>query len=153
MLAETVFIGLGSNLGEREKNLKEAIELLSRKCEIVQRSAVHETEPFGFEDQPMFLNQIVEARTKLEPLKLLEFLKGIEKKIGRKEAFRNGPRIIDLDIIFYGKRTINEKRLVVPHPQMHKRAFVLKPMAEIAPGFVHPLKKKTVKELFGMVAR
>jgi 2-amino-4-hydroxy-6-hydroxymethyldihydropteridine diphosphokinase len=146
-LTETVFIALGSNIGEREKNLERAIGLLAEKCEIVKKSRVHETEPVGFKEQPLFLNQVVEAKTGLSPEKLLGFLKGIEKKMGRKKTFRNGPRIIDLDIVFFGKRTVSEKNLSVPHPRMHERAFVLEPLAEIAPFFVHPEKKKTVAGL------
>lgn len=144
---ERVFIAIGSNLGRREENLGTAIALLSKKCGIVKKSLVRKTEPIGFREQPLFLNQTIEVKTELEPKELLLFLKGIEKEMGRAGTIRNGPRIIDLDIIFYGGRIVKEENLEIPHPRMHERKFVLEPLADIAPEFVHPVKKKSIEKM------
>ncbi len=145
---EDVYIGAGSNLGDRRKNLKEAIrELKKQGIQIIKISPLYETKPWGVEGQPPFLNLVLYCRTSLEPLRLLECLKGIEEKLGRKETFHWGPRVIDLDILFYGTRIINEPALTVPHPYLRERAFVLKPLSDIAGEFIDPLTGKTVKAL------
>jgi len=142
-----VFIGLGTNLGDRQHNLEVARNALTQKLEFLRESSIYETAPWGYLDQPAFLNQVLEAQTELSPLKLLSFLKDTEKEMGRQENFRYGPRMIDLDLLFYGYRIIHTPQLQVPHPRLAERAFVLVPLAEIAPDLVHPLRRQTIKEL------
>ncbi len=142
-----VFLGIGTNLGDRERNLQEARAALSQRLEILKESSIYQTAPWGYLDQPAFLNQVIEAQTDLSSLNLLDFLKQTEKQLGRQANFRFGPRLIDLDILFYGNRIIQTPRLQVPHPHLTERAFVLIPLAEIAPEFVHPQNKQTVTQL------
>ena len=142
-----VFLGIGTNLGDRERNLQEALAVLSQKMVILKQSSVYQTAPWGYMDQPAFLNQVIEAQTDLSSLNLLGFLKDTERQLGRQANFRYGPRLIDLDILFYGDRIIQTPRLQVPHPRLAQRAFVLVPMAEIAPEFVHPQKGQTITQL------
>lgn len=142
-----VFLGVGTNLGDRQRNLQEALSALSQRLEILRESSVYQTAPWGYLDQPAFLNQVIEAQTALSSLNLLDFLKHTEKELGRQANFRYGPRLIDLDILFYGNRIIQTPRLQVPHPRLTERAFVLVPMAEIAPDFVHPQNKQTIAQL------
>jgi len=142
-----VFLGIGTNLGDRERNLQEARAALSQRLEILKESSIYQTAPWGYLDQPAFLNQVIEAQTALSSLNLLDFLKQTEKQLGRQANFRFGPRLIDLDILFYGNRIIQTPRLQVPHPRLTERAFVLIPLAEIAPEFVHPQNKQTVTQL------
>ena len=142
-----VFLGIGTNLGDRERNLQEARAVLSQKLEILRESSIYQTAPWGYLDQPAFLNQVIEAQTDLSSLNLLGFLKDTEKLLGRQANFRFGPRLIDLDILFYGNRIIQTPRLQVPHPRLTQRAFVLVPLAEIAPEFVHPQNKQSVAQL------
>lgn len=142
-----VFLGIGTNLGNREQNLQEARDALSQRMEILKESSVYQTAPWGYLDQPAFLNQVIEAQTALSPLNLLGFLKDTEKHLGRQANFRYGPRLIDLDILFYGNRIIQTPRLQVPHPRLAQRAFVLVPLAEIAPDFVHPQNMQTITQL------
>ncbi len=146
-MSERVFIGLGTNLGDRQENLARARELLSEKLSLTAVSRIYETEPWGYADQPKFLNQVIAGETELTPTRLLDFLKRIEKKIGREQTFRYGPRVIDLDILFYGDRVVKTKRLEIPHPRIAQRAFVLVPLAELAPGLVHPVTGKSVEEV------
>lgn len=142
------YVGIGSNLGNREENCLKAIRLLFHKGIAVRKeSAMYETEPWGVKDQPMFINMAIEIETDRAPLELLRLLKAIEEEIGRKETVRWGPRKIDLDILFYDDLIINEPGLRIPHPHMHERGFVLKPIAEIAPEKIHPVSRKTIKEL------
>ncbi len=147
-----VHIGIGSNLGSREKNCMKSLDLLSAAGIVVRkRSSMHETEPWGVREQPDFINMVVEVETGLEPLKLLKALKEIEDKMGREETHKWGPRIIDLDILFYNDLVIDTPELKIPHPLIHEREFVLKPLSEIAPDKVHPVPKKTVRELLAEV--
>lgn len=142
-----VFLGIGTNLGDRERNLQDALAILSQKMVILKESSIYQTAPWGYLDQPAFLNQVIEAQTDLSPLNLLGFLKDTEKALGRQANFRYGPRLIDLDILFYGNRIIQTPRLQIPHPRIAQRAFVLVPLAEIAPDFVHPQTKQTIAQL------
>lgn len=148
---ESVYLALGTNLGEREQNLQVAIDALQAEMRLVKKSAIYVTPPWGFEDQSEFLNQVIEVRTNLEPLPLLAFLKDLETTMGRVKTFRNGPRLIDLDILFYGERLVAEPQLQIPHPRLQDRAFVLVPLCEIAPGLVHPRLNRSVRALLSQV--
>jgi 2-amino-4-hydroxy-6-hydroxymethyldihydropteridine diphosphokinase len=144
----TVYIGIGSNLGDRRGNCLRAIELMEeRGLEVKGRSRTYETEPWGVEDQPRFINMAVSVETDLSPQKLLSLLKETEKLLGRTETVRYGPRTIDLDILLYDTLVVKEGGLEIPHPLMHERDFVLAPLAEIAPEAVHPVMGKTIREL------
>jgi len=145
------FIAFGSNIGNREANINNAFDLLKQKMSIVKRSALYETKPMYVQEQDWFLNGAAKVETKLPPRRLLLFLKDIEQKLGRKSVERNGPRIIDLDILFYGKQIVDENDLHVPHPKIEERAFVLVPLVEIAADFVHPVNHKTVRELLSQL--
>jgi 2-amino-4-hydroxy-6-hydroxymethyldihydropteridine diphosphokinase len=143
------FIALGSNLGDRKKNIAEAVERMRRRgIKIIKMSSVIETEPYGYKEQEKFLNAACLVETKLSPLELLDVLLDIEKEMGRERKIRWGPRNIDLDLIFYEDRVIREERLEVPHPDAHNRTFVMGPIAEIDPDFVHPVLKKKVGEIY-----
>ncbi|NTU41690.1 MAG: 2-amino-4-hydroxy-6-hydroxymethyldihydropteridine diphosphokinase [Nitrospirales bacterium] len=144
----TVHLGIGSNQGEREINCMKAIDLLRSKGVLVTKaSSLLETEPWGVTDQPRFINMAVEAETELPPEELLRLLKATEKEMGRDEGERWGPRIIDLDILFYEDRVLNAEDLRIPHPWIQARAFVLIPLSEIADEKVHPLLQKTVRQM------
>ena len=142
-----IYIGLGSNLGDRQDNLYKAVEALPPRVSLVAASPVYETDPWGFLEQPSFLNQVLEVETSLKPLNLLVYLKQIERKMGRGVGFRNGPRLIDMDILLYGDMTLDQEGLVIPHPRMHERAFVLKPLADLAPDLCHPVLGKCIQNL------
>ncbi len=144
---KTVYIALGTNLGNRLANLREAIDFFSSELRVIRESTIYETPPWGYIEQPAFLNMVIEAETKLAPRALLSYLKDKEKNLGRIKNFRNGPRLIDLDILFYDDLILDEKKLTIPHPRLHERAFVLVPLAEIAPAFIHPLFGKKINVL------
>lgn len=148
-MGERVFIAIGSNLGDREANCRSAIERLkyAPRVRVIKESSLKETEPWGRTDQPAFINAAVEIETDLPPKELLALLKDIEGRIGRKARERWGPREIDLDVIFYGERVIKEEGLTIPHPQAHKRLFVIEPIAELAPDFVHPVLREKVDDI------
>ncbi len=142
------YIGLGANLGDREANINRALEEIVRSgYRLTQVSSMYETAPVGFEDQPDFLNTVAEIETDLAPGELMAALDEIEQRIGRRETFKWGPRVVDLDILLYGDQTLAEDNLKIPHPEMHKRAFVLSPLAEIAPEAKHPVLGLTAREL------
>ncbi|MDK2981910.1 MAG: 2-amino-4-hydroxy-6-hydroxymethyldihydropteridine diphosphokinase / dihydropteroate synthase [Chloroflexota bacterium] len=146
-MPERVYLGTGSNLGDRLGNLNQAQAALAPHIRLLRASSVYETPPWGYDDQPAFLNQVLEVETDLEPQALLVRLKAIEAELGRVKNFRYGPRSIDLDILFYGKQVFQSETLNIPHPMLAERAFVLVPLAELAPGLMHPQLQRSVAEL------
>lgn len=145
----TAYISLGSNLGEREQNIRAAIERLRAHGEVKKVSSLYETEPMEVAEQPWFVNAVVELETKESPHELLTSLLAVEKSLGRDRSSSppKGPRVIDLDIILYGRETIRDSNLTIPHPAMHQRRFVLEPLAEIAPNAFHPVFKRSASDL------
>lgn len=151
-MSVTVYIGIGSNLGNREENCLKAIRLMEEQgIKVLKRSSLYETEPWGVKDQPMFINMVIEAETELTPQELLRVLKSIESAMGRVETKRWGPRLIDLDILFYDDMILDTPELRIPHPYIHERPFVLRPLGEIAPELEHPVLKKKIKELMNII--
>ncbi|MEK7106888.1 MAG: 2-amino-4-hydroxy-6-hydroxymethyldihydropteridine diphosphokinase [Patescibacteria group bacterium] len=142
-----IYLGLGSNLGDRAMNLRNALSKLALTIKIDAVSPVYETEPLYLKNQPKFLNITCKGQTELSPRETLNFIKNVEKESGRIETERFGPRIIDIDLLFYGTEQIKEPGLIVPHPGIIERAFVLFPLSDIAPDFVHPVFGSTIKEL------
>ena len=142
-----VYLALGSNLGNRAANLKEALASLSPQMEVKAKSKVYETPPWGHAEQDKFFNQVVMVKTYLEPELLLKHLKRLEVALGRKASFQNGPRLIDIDILFYDDLVLESTALVIPHPHVHERGFVLLPMLDIAPELVHPVRQKSVRDM------
>lgn len=143
----TAYLGLGSNLGNRPDNLNQAVSFLSQRLQVEKVSSVYETEPVGNVNQPLFLNMVCQVYTGLEPSALLALVKGIEAKLGRGPGSSNASRPIDIDILFYGDRVVQSPGLIIPHPRLTERAFVLMPLAEIAPDLVHPGNGKTIRQL------
>jgi 2-amino-4-hydroxy-6-hydroxymethyldihydropteridine diphosphokinase len=144
----TVYLSLGSNLGDRREKLRQALAAMQAAGVAIQRvSAVYETEPVGLRSQPLFLNVVVEAQTEMFPVQLLDRLQSIEIRLGRRRLREQGPRTIDIDILFYGAFRVRTERLSVPHPRLERRRFVLEPMAELAPQFRHPANHLTMLEL------
>ena len=146
--AHTAYVALGSNLGDKEANLRRALELVQQRgVEVVKTSSFICTEPYGVTDQPQFLNGVCEVRTSLEPLELLQTLLEIEQEMGRVRLRHWGERNIDLDLLLYEDVVMDTPELILPHPDMQNRDFVLLPLAEIAPELVHPILQKSIEEL------
>jgi 2-amino-4-hydroxy-6-hydroxymethyldihydropteridine diphosphokinase len=143
----TAYIALGTNLGNRLANLKAALAALTPQMSVLAKSHIYETPPWGYTEQPAFLNQAVKVETYLEAEPLLRHLKRLEVALGREPSFPNGPRLIDLDLLFFDDLVLETPALTVPHPRVHERAFVLLPLNDIAPDYIHPEFKKTVHEL------
>ena len=166
MEAVTVYLGLGTNLGERRKNLERAAELLFRSpsdplnpgqldpkahLQPIRSSSVYETAPWGYPAQPDFLNCVLEVETSLTSDQLLDITQGVEREMGREWSLRYGPRVIDVDILFHGASIVEQANLRIPHPRLHQRAFVLVPLAELAPELSHPALGLTVREMTAAV--
>ena len=141
------YIGLGSNVGDRERNVRRAAAFLAGAGRVAGLSSLYATEPVGNREQPGFINAVAAVETSLDPGELLAVCRSIERELGRERMVRWGPRTIDLDILLYGDRTVSTDELTIPHPLMAGRRFVLEPLAEILPGLVHPALGKTVAEL------
>lgn len=147
-VTKTVYLGLGSNLGDRAANLKRAVELLEAPdLRITRVSQVYETEPMEYTRQGWFLNQVAEAETELFPMQLLGRVGRVEREMGRVRGISKGPRIIDVDILFFGRAVVTTARLAIPHPAIAERRFVLVPMADLTPDLRHPVTRKTVREM------
>lgn len=145
---KTAFLGLGSNVGDREAHLREAVKHLeSNEVRVLRRSSLYETAPQEMLDQPWFLNAVVQVETRLFPMQLLARVRQIERDMGRRRVTPKGPRNIDIDILFYGRVVMATAELEVPHPRIAQRRFVLDPLAEIAPDFRHPMTGKTAHEM------
>jgi 2-amino-4-hydroxy-6-hydroxymethyldihydropteridine diphosphokinase len=145
---KTIYLGLGSNLGDREGHLRAAIKKLSESGVRVMRvSPVYETEPVDYTAQGWFLNQVVEAGTDMFPMQLLAQTSRIERGLGRVRTVAKGPRTVDIDILLYGSSVVQSEKLVIPHPRMAERRFVLAPLADLAPELRHPVLGKTMREL------
>lgn len=145
----TVFLSIGSNIGDRLQNCKDAIENIadSKEIAIIKKSSFYETEPWGDIEQNWFINCVVEIKTEFDALNLLALLLNIEKRLGRNRVKKGGPRAIDMDILFFNGEIIRTDNLVVPHPFLEQRRFVLTPLSEIAPDFIHPVLKKSAADL------
>lgn len=152
-VAHTVYLALGTNLGDRLANLKQAASALPPLVRLIAASPVYETPPWGYAEQPAFLNQVLQAETDLDPHALLAYLKQIETSLGRRATFRNGPRVIDLDILFYDDALLNAPGLTIPHPRIPERAFVLVPLADLSPDFRHPSLGKSVRQMLEGIDR
>jgi 2-amino-4-hydroxy-6-hydroxymethyldihydropteridine diphosphokinase len=146
-MTHIIYLSLGSNLGDRLVNLRTAISSLLPSIQPIAQSSIYATEPWGYSDQPTFLNLVIKASTALDPYEVFAFVKEIEVTMGRQETFRFGPRLIDLDILFYDELILDSPELTIPHPRLAERAFVLVPLDEIAPELHHPGLGSTIQQL------
>jgi 2-amino-4-hydroxy-6-hydroxymethyldihydropteridine diphosphokinase len=151
MSTNLVTLALGTNLGDRPGNLREAIAALPPAVTVLEQSFVYETPPWGVIDQPSFLNMVIKGVTLLQPRDLLKNLKGLETRLGRIPSIHYGPRKIDIDILFYDNLILETPELTLPHPHLHERAFVLVPLADLAPEQIHPVYGKTIRQLLADV--
>ncbi len=142
-----VFLGLGSNVGDKKRNIEEAVKLLSEKIENIKVAKIYISRAVGYENQDDFLNTVISGETELNIGELFEFIKNVEKQVGRKYRFRWGPREIDIDILFFNDLIFEDENIKIPHPRIQERDFVLKPLADLDKNFVHPVLKKSVKEM------
>ncbi len=142
-----VYLALGTNLGDREENLRQAVMRLGEQVRIDARSRIYETEPWGVAEQPRFLNMVLVGETSLDAPALLRFLKSLERELGRTPGLRYGPRVIDLDILLFDDARIRTPDLIIPHPRLAERRFVLVPLADLAPDLIHPELGVSVREL------
>jgi 2-amino-4-hydroxy-6-hydroxymethyldihydropteridine diphosphokinase len=142
-----VYLALGSNVGNRAAHLKAAMAALPPQMEVKAKSQVYETPPWGYANQEKFLNQVIMVKTYLSPEMLIKHLKRLEVALGREATFQNGPRVIDIDILFYDDLVYESPTLVIPHPRLHERGFVLMPLMDIAPDLVHPVKQQSIRQL------
>ena len=149
-----VAVALGSNIGDRLNNLRQAVQALEDQALVsgLREAAVYESDPMYLTDQPSFMNSVVAGHTTLEPFELLAALKDLETSLGRQASVRNGPRLIDLDIVLYGHHSISDDVLEVPHPRMHERPFVLQPLADVLPHWTHPVTGDSVNEMWRALA-
>ncbi len=152
-MQHTVYLALGTNTGDRLANLHAALASLPPQVAVLAESSVYETEPWGYTDQPAFLNMVICAGTDLSPLELLTHLKFLEQSLGRVPSFQNGPRLIDMDILFYDDLMLETPTLTIPHPRLQERAFVLVPLMDIAPALIHPQLGRCVAQLAETVDR
>ncbi len=148
-MADQIFIALGTNIGSRESNLNNALSALEKEniFHIQTTSHIYETEPWGYLEQDSFLNMVIQGSSLYPPTELLEKLKSLEVQLGRSPTFHYGPRLIDLDILFYGNQVVETPILKIPHPEMQNRDFVLYPLCEIAPNFIHPEFQQPVTDM------
>jgi 2-amino-4-hydroxy-6-hydroxymethyldihydropteridine diphosphokinase len=149
--SKIIYLGLGTNLSDRLSNLQQAITSLFPGVHVLAQSPIYETQPWGLTDQPTFLNMVLKGATHLPPLDLFEHLKSLETRLGRLPSVRWGPRLIDIDILFYSDTVLSSPQLTIPHPRLHERAFVLIPLADLAPDLLHPVLEKTIRQLLDRV--
>lgn len=148
-----VYLSFGSNIDDKEGAITHALCLLSEKCEVKKKSHLYLTEPVSKIQQDWFLNCAIEGETSLDPIDLLTFIQSIERTLGRVRTGKNGPRIIDIDILFYGNEIVQTKNLVIPHPLLQDRLFVLQPMMDLSPVLIHPILKKSIQVMYKEVPK
>jgi 2-amino-4-hydroxy-6-hydroxymethyldihydropteridine diphosphokinase len=146
----TIFLALGSNVGDKVSNLEQAILLLEKHVSDIKKAQLYQTKPVGYEQQDNFVNTAVAGQTDLTPEELFLFVKEIEKQVGRIERFRWGPREIDIDILFYDDLILKNETLQIPHPRLHERDFVVRPLMDLAPQLRHPILQQTIAELWNL---
>ncbi|MEJ5284841.1 MAG: 2-amino-4-hydroxy-6-hydroxymethyldihydropteridine diphosphokinase [Brevinematales bacterium] len=144
----SIFLSIGTNEGDRKINIRKALCELKNYCEIINISRFYRTKPYGYINQKNFINFVIEIKTSYSPFEFIKKCQLIENKLGRKRVIKWGPRTIDIDILFWENEVINTEDLKIPHYDLHNREFVLKPMLDIAPEYVHPVLKKTMREIY-----